>query len=90
MIQPTTENKYRFDMLVSAGPMGLACALFCTRGAGAARSIFEIFDQWIALAGANRRLKQVAGAKWWRLGRLLRDPTGKLASTGGSADDLRQ
>jgi hypothetical protein len=34
---------------------GLACALFKTGITAPARSIFEIFDQWIALVGADRR-----------------------------------
>jgi hypothetical protein len=53
MLQPASENKYRFDMLVSARAMG--SHTLKTGVTAPARSIFEIFDQWIALVGADRR-----------------------------------
>jgi len=55
MIQPASENKYRFDMLVSARAMGSHPLSSKPGNGAAARSIFEIFDQWIALVGADRR-----------------------------------
>jgi hypothetical protein len=43
MIQPTTENKYRFNMLVSARAMGCRDRPLPQPDESAARSIFEIF-----------------------------------------------
>jgi hypothetical protein len=50
MIQPTTENKYRFDMLVSARAMG-SPALSSAPGVTAPRHRFSIFKQGIVLTG---------------------------------------
>jgi len=44
MIQPTTENKYRFNMQVSARAMGCRDGTLPPPDDGAARPIFEIFD----------------------------------------------
>jgi hypothetical protein len=57
MIQPTTENKYRFNMQVSARAMGSRDLSLSQPNGSTARSVFEIFDQWVSLASANRRLK---------------------------------
>jgi hypothetical protein len=45
MIQPTIENKYRFNMQVSARAMGCRDRTLPQSDDSAARSIFEIFDQ---------------------------------------------
>jgi hypothetical protein len=45
MIQPATENKYRFNMQVSARAIGCRDHSLPQPGDSAARSIFEIFDQ---------------------------------------------
>jgi hypothetical protein len=45
MIQPTTENKYRFNMQVSARAMGCRDRSLPQPNGGAARSIFKIFDR---------------------------------------------
>jgi hypothetical protein len=45
MIQTTTENKYRFNMQVSARAMGTRDRSLPQPDDGAARLIFEIFDQ---------------------------------------------
>jgi hypothetical protein len=52
MIQPITENKYRFNMRVSARVMGCRDRSLPQLNGRAARSIFEISGQWIASAGA--------------------------------------
>jgi hypothetical protein len=57
MIQPATENKYRFNMQVSARAMGCRDRSLPQPDGSAARSIFGIFDQRFALADANRRPK---------------------------------
>jgi hypothetical protein len=59
MIQPTTENKYRFNMQVSARAMGCPDHSLLQPDDSAARSIFEIFDQRFTLAGVNCRPKQM-------------------------------
>jgi hypothetical protein len=45
MIQPTTENKYRFNMQVSARAIGCRDRSPPQSDDSAARAIFEIFDQ---------------------------------------------
>jgi hypothetical protein len=45
MIQRTTENKYRFNMQVSAQAIGCRDHSLPQPGDSAARSIFGIFDQ---------------------------------------------
>jgi hypothetical protein len=52
MIQPPTENKYRFNMRVSARAMGCRDRSLPQPNGRTARSTFGIFDQRIALAAA--------------------------------------
>jgi hypothetical protein len=44
MIQPTNENKYRFNMQVSARAMGCCDLSPSQRSDSTARSVFKIFD----------------------------------------------
>jgi hypothetical protein len=92
MIQPTTENKYRFNMKVSARAIGCDDRALPRPDDSAARSVFEIFDQCIALAGVNRRLKQMVAHDRHRFGSAsqIRDLPRRLASTGGRKDRRRQ
>jgi hypothetical protein len=54
MMEARSENKYRFNMQVSARAMGCRDRSPPQPDDSAARSIFEIFEQWIALAGEKR------------------------------------
>jgi hypothetical protein len=81
MIQPATENKYRFNMQVSARAMGCPDHSLPQPDDSAARSIFEIFDQRFALAGANRRPKQMDAPNGGDVVSYsqIRNPGGKVA-----------
>jgi hypothetical protein len=84
MIQPTTENKYRFNMQVSARAMGFRDLSLSQLDGSTARSAFAIFDQWILLASANRRLKQRVAhdSRRFESASRMRDNRLRVASTG--------
>jgi len=63
MIQPADENKYCFDMLVSARAMG-SPALSSAPGVTAPRHRFSIFKQGIVLAGRERPLKRMVAQRF--------------------------
>jgi hypothetical protein len=92
MIQPTTENKYRFNMQVSARAMGCGDRSLAQPNGSVARSVFWIFDQWIALASANRGRKQMAAHNYRRFesASRMRDLPRRLASTEGWKGCFRQ
>jgi hypothetical protein len=92
MIQPTTENKYRFNMQVSARAMGCRDRSLPQPDDSAARSISGIFEQWTALVGANRRLKQMVAqdCRCFESASQIRDLPGRLASTGDRKDDRHE
>jgi hypothetical protein len=93
MIQPTTENKYRFNMQVSARAMGCRDLSLSQPNGSTAQSGFEMFDQWISLASANRRLKQTVAhdSRHFEIASRMRDnPAGRLQpEIGGAASANR-
>jgi hypothetical protein len=91
MIQPATENKYRFNMQVSARAMGSRDRSPPATGRQRGTINSGILDQRIALAAANRRLKQMAAQNCcFASASQIRDPPCRMASTGGRNDGHHQ
>jgi hypothetical protein len=92
MIQPTTENKYRFDMQVSARAMDGRDRSPSRPNRSVTRSAFEILDRWIALASneprPKRRSRTTAGG--FEGASQMRDLPRELASTEGWKGCCRQ
>jgi hypothetical protein len=88
MIQPASENKYRFDMLVSARAMG-SHALSSKLGLRRRRDRFSKYLinglRWSAPIAAAARSHGAMG----RFSRI-RDPTTQALSTDDRTDNLRQ
>jgi hypothetical protein len=85
MIQPATENKYRFHMQVSARAMGGRDHSLRQPNERTTRSVFGIFERWIVLASAKRGREQMVVHDYRRFedSSQMRDMAYRSASTGG-------
>jgi hypothetical protein len=92
MIQPGNENKYRFNMQVSARAMGYRDRSLSRPNRSVTRSAFEILDRWIALARNEPRPKQRSRttAGGFEGASQMRDLPRGLASTEGWKRRCRQ
>jgi hypothetical protein len=92
MIHVVLENKYRFNMQVSARAMGSRDRSPPATGRQRGTINSGIFDQRIALAAANRRLKQIAAQNCccFASASQIRDLPGRMASTGDRNDGHHQ